>query len=64
MKKQSVSIGKEWLKNQTRPYNARIVFLAILTFTISALAIVFAYLVRYLLNAATSGNSQTVLFFF
>ncbi|MBQ8428357.1 MAG: ABC transporter ATP-binding protein [Clostridia bacterium] len=63
MKKQPIQKGKEWLQLETRPFKGQVVFFSVFTFIIAALTIVFAYLVRYLLNAATAGNQQTLLTF-
>ena len=55
--------AKKWLKTQTQPYRAFIVFLTILTVFATAFSVLFAYLVRYLINSASSGNAKLLLVF-
>lgn len=63
MERQPQQKGKDWIKRETRPFNARVAFLAIFNFFIAFLALAFAYLVRYLLNAATAKNTRLLLIF-
>lgn len=63
MKKQTSQRGKKWLHYEMRPFRMHVFFLSVLTFLVSALALAFAYLVRYLINAATNKEPQTVWVF-
>lgn len=63
MKKQTSEKGKAWLQREMRPYRAFIVFLSILTAFASVLSIAFAYLIRYLINSATSGSEKRLVLF-
>ncbi len=54
---------KVWLKKQTRPYRAAILFLTFLNVLCIGLSLVFAYLVRYLINSASGGAKGKLLFF-
>lgn len=58
IKQKSNENGKLWLKKQTRPYRASILFLTFLTAVSTLLSLAFAYMVRYVLNSATSGNNK------
>ena len=55
--------AKIWLKKQTRPYRAAIAFLTFLNVLCTGLSLVFAYLVRYLINSASGGAKEKLLFF-
>ena len=55
--------AKVWLKKQTRPYRAAIAFLTFLNVLCTGLSLVFAYLVRYLINSASGGAKEKLLFF-
>ena len=55
--------AKAWLKKQTRPYRAAILFLTFLNVLCTGLSLVFAYLVRYLINSATDGSKEKLLLF-
>ena len=55
--------GKEWIKKELRFCRTFVVFLALLTAFSTLLSLVFAYLVRYLINSASSGE-RTKLFAF
>ena len=63
MKNRQIAKGKMWLRQQTRPYRGRVVLLSIYTFFISLLAVAFACLVRYLINAATDKKYTALLVF-
>ncbi len=64
MKSKSQSkIGKEWLKGATRPYFGVVCFLTALTITVTLLTLAFAYLVRYLINSASSGEEKLLWIF-
>jgi ATP-binding cassette subfamily B protein len=55
--------AKAWLKRETRPYGTRVFFLAVLTVATTAFTLAFAYLVRYLINSATAGDSKQLWIF-
>ncbi len=63
MKRKTSEKGKAWLKREMRPYRAFILFLSILTVLTSVLSIAFAYLIRYLINSATSGSEKQLVIF-
>ena len=64
MKKETTSQNaKSWLKKQMRTYRTPVVFLAFLTMLSTGLAIVFAYMVRYLINSASDGNAKLLWIF-
>lgn len=52
-----------WLKKTLSPYRGGIFFLAVLTVSGSVLSVAFSYLVRYLVDGASSGSRRTLLFF-
>ncbi len=56
-------IAKEWLKGATRPYFGVVIFLTILSVTVTLLTLGFAYLVRYLINSASVGNAKRLWIF-
>ena len=55
--------GKVWLKRETQPYGRRILFLMVLSVTTTIFTLAFAYLVRYLINSATQGDSKQLWIF-
>ena len=55
--------AKIWLKKQTRPYCAAICFLTVFNAICTGLSLVFAYLVRYLINSASGGAKDKLLMF-
>ena len=54
----STERAKKWLKEQTQPYRAFILFVTILTVASTAFSVLFAYMVRYLINSASNGNAK------
>ncbi len=56
-------LGKEWLKRESAPFRASIVLLAIFALLTTALSVVFAYLVRFLINGATEGDQAKLILF-
>ena len=56
-------IGKEWLKRETRPYRASVLFLTFFTVLSTVLSLAFAYMVRYVINSAAHGKN-TLLWIF
>lgn len=64
MKNKTVSnVGKIWLKKELRGYKTPVVFLACVSAITTLFSLVFAYLVRYLINSATGGNMPLLLTF-
>ncbi len=64
MKKQIANEkAKIWLKKETRPYRARILFLAFLSVFASLFSVSFAYTVRYLIDSA-SKSAEKLLWIF
>ena len=55
--------GKLWLKREMRPYRAFILILALLSALATGLSLAFAYMTRYLINSASQGDSNKLLFF-
>ena len=55
--------GKEWLKRETRPYRASVLFLTFFTVLSTVLSLAFAYMVRYVINSASDGKN-TLLWIF
>ena len=55
--------GREWLKRETRPYTKRVVLLTVLSVLTTLFTLSFAYLVRYLINSATEGNTKQLWIF-
>lgn len=55
--------AKIWLKKETRPYRAAILFLACLAVSTTIFSILFAYTVRYLINSASDGETQKLWLF-
>lgn len=56
-------IAKEWLKRETRPYRASVLFLTFFTVLSTVFSLAFAYMVRYVINSATEGKN-TLLWVF
>jgi len=63
MAKKKNSVIKEWLKMELSPYYPSIGMVAVLNVIVTVLSLVFAYLVRYLINSAAQ-NDKELLFFF
>ena len=61
--KETLKKGKIWIKKELRFCRTFVVFLALLTAVATLLSLTFAYLVRYLINSASSGE-KTKLFMF
>ena len=55
--------GKVWLKRETKPYGAHVIFLTALSVLTTVFTLAFAYLVRYLINSASAGNSKLLWIF-
>lgn len=55
--------AKIFLKKETRPYRAAILFLACLAVSTTIFSILFAYTVRYLINSASDGETQKLWLF-
>ncbi len=55
--------GKTWLKKEMRQYRAVILFLTCLSVFSTLLSLAFAYLTRYLINSASSGNKKDLIVF-
>ncbi len=55
--------GKIWLKRETRPYSGRVLLLTGLSTLVTLFSLAFAYLVRYLINSASSGNATSLWIF-
>lgn len=55
--------GKKWLKKEMRPYRGFIFFLAFLTVFATGLSLAFAYMVQFLVNSASSGQTQLLWIF-
>lgn len=55
--------GKEWLKKEMRPYRAFILILALLSALATGLSLSFAYMTRFLINSASDGDSDKLLFY-
>ena len=56
-KEQTSEKAKTWLKKETRAYRGAILFLTILSVLSTVLSLAFAYMMRYLINSASAGNS-------
>lgn len=64
MKNEMVSQnGKLWLKKETRPYRAFILFLTFLTAVATAFSLAFAYLVKFLINSASDEKKKELFIF-
>jgi len=55
--------GKTWLKKEMRPYNGAILFIALITCLSTFFSLAFAYMVRYLINSATDGETTLLVVF-
>lgn len=55
--------GKLWLRRETRPYRAFILFLAVLSVFTTLFSLLFAYAVRYLINSASAGDAKKLWWF-
>ena len=55
--------GKEWLKRETQPYGTCVLFLTALSIAVTLFSLAFAYLVRFLINSATAGDSKQLWIF-
>ena len=55
--------GKVWLKRETKPYGAHVIFLTALSVLTTVFTLAFAYLVRYLINSASAGDSKLLWIF-
>ena len=55
--------GKAWLNRETKPYGNRVFLLAVLSVLTTLSTLAFAYLVRYLINSATAGNTKQLWMF-
>ena len=55
--------AKVWLKRETKPYGKRVFLLAVLSVLTTLSTLAFAYLVRYLINSATAGNTKQLWMF-
>ncbi len=55
--------GKAWLKRETRPYNGFVLFLTFISVVVTLFSLGFAYLVRYLINSASAGNTNRLWIF-
>ncbi len=53
--------GKAWLKKELTPFRFAVAWLTVLAVLTTALSVAFAYLVRYLVNGAAAGNTQTLI---
>ena len=63
MKAKANEKGKIWLKKETQPYRASILFLTCLVVLTTAFSILFAYTVRYLINSASNKESGQLWIF-
>ena len=55
--------GKIWLNKEMRPYRAFILFLTLLSVITTGLSLAFAYMTRYLINSASAGAVDRLVFF-
>ncbi len=55
--------GKAWLKKKTQPYGGVVLLLTFLSVGVTLFTLAFAYLVRYLINSASEGNSRRLFLF-
>ncbi len=55
--------GKAWLKREMRQYRGVILFLTFLSVLSNLSGIAFAYLTRYLINSAASGETEKLILF-
>ena len=63
MKAKANEKGKIWLKKETQPYRASILFLTCLAVLTTAFSILFAYTVRYLINSASDKQTEKLWLF-
>ncbi len=63
MSKQTNERGRLWVKEETRPYRASILFLTCLSVFAMLFSISFAYTVRYLINSASNKESKMLWIF-
>ncbi len=61
--KRATNVGKIWLRKELRAYRTPVVLLACMGALATLFSLVFAYLVRYLINSATGGESSLLLTF-
>ncbi len=57
------TVGKAWLKRETRSYRGVVLFLTVLVVAATLASLAFAYLVRYLINSASAGKSSKLWIF-
>ncbi|MBQ8308693.1 MAG: ABC transporter ATP-binding protein [Clostridia bacterium] len=50
--------GKLWIKKEMRPYRGHVLFLTCFSVISTVLSLAFAYMVRYLINSASSGATK------
>lgn len=62
-KNNSTERAKNWLNREMRPYRAHILVLAFLLAAATFFSLAFAYLVRYLINSATNGETKQLWIF-
>ena len=55
--------GKKWIKKEMRPYRGFVFFLTSLTVVSTGLSLAFAYMVQFLVNSASSKNTQLLWIF-
>ena len=53
--------GKAWLKRELRPYRTFIFFLAVLSVGATIFSLLFAYMVRFLINSASNGSKEKMI---
>lgn len=61
--KKQAENGKTWLKRETRPYGASIVFLTVLSVLSAVFSLAFAYMVRFIVNSATEKDVSGLFVF-
>lgn len=62
-KKVASENGKLWLKKETRDYRGFVLFLAILVAFSTLFSLLFAYMVRFIINSATAGKADKLWIF-
>ena len=62
-KKATSERGKIWLKKETHEYRGFVLFLAVLIAFSTLFSLLFAYMVRFLLNSATAGKANRLWIF-
>ncbi len=55
--------GKLWIKKEMRPYRGHVLFLTCFSVLSTVLSLAFAYMVRYLINSASSGERKMLWIF-